>query len=117
MKGRQSPWPPVTINLLIGIPAMVPLYSLWWLAQRSWFGYDSVAGRSSTIIAVCGADCDRVGLATMTATATGLLVLLLVIVADVLMPLHRDRASAPWLKATALVLVPYVLFQAVSSAL
>ncbi|MGC9540907.1 hypothetical protein [Streptomyces sp. UG1] len=117
MKRPQPAWPPVLVNLLIGIPAMVPLHSLWWLTQRSWFGHESVVGRSSTIIEVCGADCDRVGVATLTVTVVGMLVLLLVIVADVLVPLHRDRPLAPWLTTMSLVLVPYVLFQAVSSAL
>lgn len=117
MERPEARWPPVLVNLLIGLPAMVPLHSLWWLARRSWSGYGSVAGRSSTIVEVCGGDCDRAGLATLTVTVAGLLVLLLVLVADVIVPLHRDRALAPWLKAIPLVLVPYVLFQAVSSAL
>ena len=117
MERQHSPWPPVLANLFIGIPAMVPLHSLLWLARRSWSGHQSVTGRSSTIVEVCGADCDRVGLATLTVTATGLLVLLLLVVADVMVPLRHDRPLATWLRAVPLVLVPYVLFMAVSSAL
>lgn len=115
MKGLRPPWPALLVNLLVGIPAMVPLYSLWWLSARRWGG--SVIDRSSTIVEVCGADCDRTGLATWTATASGLLVVLLLVVTDVLVPLHRDRPLSPWLKAMPVVIVPFLVFQAVSSAL
>jgi hypothetical protein len=116
VKRPQLSWPPVLVNLLIGIPAIAPLYSVWWLAERYWGGYASVADHSSTIIEVCGADCDRAGAATLTVTVTGMLVVLLLIVADVLVPLHRDRSVAAWLKAVPLVFVPYLLFQVVSAA-
>lgn len=95
---------------------MAPLYSMWWLAKRHWGGYTSVADHSSTIIEVCGADCDRAGTATLAAVVTGMLVVLLVLVADVLVPLHRDRSVAAWLKAVPFVFVPYLLFQVISSA-
>lgn len=115
MNGPRSPWPALLANTLVGIPAMVPLYSLWWLTQRQWGA--AVLDRSSTIVEVCGADCDRAGLATWTATVSGLLVLLLLALVDVLVPLHRDRPLGPWLKALPVVLVPFLVFQAVSSAL
>lgn len=57
MKNLRTAWLALLVNLLVGIPAMVPLYSLWWLSERRWGG--SVIDRSSTIIEVCGADCDR----------------------------------------------------------
>ncbi|MEU5084258.1 MULTISPECIES: hypothetical protein [Streptomyces] len=111
----RPPWPALLVNLLVGIPAMVPLYSLWWLSERRWGG--SVIGRSSTIVEVCGADCDRTGVAAWTATTSGLLVVLLLAVAYVLVPLHRDRPMRLWLKAMPVVIVPFLIFQAVSSAL
>ncbi|WP_328443725.1 hypothetical protein OG780_01170 [Streptomyces sp. NBC_00386] len=115
MKSLRTAWPALLVNLLVGIPAMVPLYSLWWLSERRWGR--SVIDRSSTIIEVCGADCDRAGVATWTVAASGLLVLLLLALADGLVPLRRDRPVGPWLKAMPAVLVPFFIFQAVSSAL
>ncbi|MER6423398.1 hypothetical protein [Streptomyces sp. NPDC001137] len=115
MKGLRPLWPALLVNLLVGIPAMVPLYSLWWLSERRWGG--SVIDRASTIVEVCGADCDRTGLAMWTATVTGLLVVLLLVVTDVLVPLHRDRPLGPWLKAIPVVIVPFLVFQAVSTVL
>ncbi|MFD6548647.1 hypothetical protein [Streptomyces sp. NPDC058398] len=115
MKRLRPVWPALLVNLLVGVPAMVPLYSLWWLSGRRWGG--SAVDRSSTIIDVCGADCDRAGVATWTVAASGLLVLLLVAVADGLVPLRRDRPVGPWLRAVPAVLAPFLVFQAVSSAL
>ncbi|WEH34282.1 hypothetical protein PZB75_13475 [Streptomyces sp. AM 4-1-1] len=115
MKGLRSSWPALLVNLLVGIPAMVPLYSLWWLSERRWGG--PAIDRSSTIVEVCGADCGRTDLAMWTATASGLLVLLLVAVADVIVPLHRDRPLGAWLRAMPVALVPFLVFQAISSAL
>ncbi|MER5402679.1 hypothetical protein [Streptomyces sp. NPDC002599] len=115
MRSPRPTWPALLVNLLVGVPAMVPLYSLWWLSGHRWGG--SAVNHSSTIIEVCGADCDRAGVATWTAAASGLLVLALVALADGLVPLRRERPAGPWLMAMPAVLVPFLVFQAVSSAL
>ncbi|WP_392957790.1 hypothetical protein [Streptomyces sp. LN245] len=115
MRSLRPTWSALLVNLLVGIPAMVPLYSLWWLSEHRWGG--SAVDRSSTIIEVCGADCDRAGVATWTVAASGLLVLALVALVDGLVPLRRERPAGPWLKAVPAVLVPFLVFQAVSSAL
>ncbi|MEV6393406.1 hypothetical protein AB0M39_01210 [Streptomyces sp. NPDC051907] len=104
-------------NLLVGVPAVIPLHSAWWLADHHWFAGASFDTEPSTIVEVCGADRDQTGLATLVLAVVGGLVLLMVLVVDVLIPLHRDKPLAPWLKATALIPVPYVLLLAARALL
>ncbi|MEU1037561.1 hypothetical protein [Streptomyces sp. NPDC005907] len=113
----QSARVPVGANVLLGIVAMVPLHSAWWLLNHRIFGGGFVDGQPSTLFEVCAADCDRVGLAGLALAVTGALVLLAVLVVDVLIPSHRRKPLRPWLMATLLIPVPYVLFQGVSFVL
>ncbi|MFE0106933.1 hypothetical protein [Streptomyces sp. NPDC059009] len=96
-------------NALIGIPAMVPLHSALWLLNRRWSEGNSLAEASSTIIEVCSGDCQATDLAWLALAVTGALVLLLVLVVDLIVPLQRDRPLGPWVKATLLIPVPYLI--------
>ncbi|MCX4671724.1 hypothetical protein OG453_34410 [Streptomyces sp. NBC_01381] len=96
---------------------MIPLHSAWWLADHHWFAGATFDTEPPAIVEVCGADCDQTGLATLVLVVAGSLVLLMILVIDVLIPLHRDKPLAPWLKATALIPVPYILLQAARAVL
>lgn len=96
---------------------MIPLHSVWWLANHRWFAGTSFNTEFPAILEVCGADCDHSGLAILVSVATGGLVLLVILVVDLLIPLHRDKPIAPWLKASALIPVPYILLQAARAVL
>ncbi|MET7357338.1 hypothetical protein ABZS76_02705 [Streptomyces sp. NPDC005562] len=85
------------------------------MANYHWFARTSFSETSSTIINVCGADCDRTSLAGLVLATAGSLVLVMVLVVDVLIPLHRDKPLTPWLKAMALIPIPYILFRAANA--
>ncbi|MET9252313.1 hypothetical protein ACGFZL_31295 [Streptomyces sp. NPDC048182] len=99
---------PVGVNLLFGLPAMVPLHSAWLLLTE----YRSCAldtagfGRTSCgdVTVVEGAGWARAGLLVV-----GGLGLLLVLLVDVAFPAATGRPWRRWLAASLVIPLPYLL--------
>ncbi|KIF68348.1 hypothetical protein HY68_06430 [Streptomyces sp. AcH 505] len=108
---RQPRWrrlAPVWVNLLLGVPAVLPLHSAWLLLttyracafDNSGYGLNT-CGDSSMVE---GAGWARVGVVLV--GGLGLLVVLLV---DVLLPANRGRRWRQWTAAALVIPVPYLL--------
>ncbi|MFJ8584643.1 hypothetical protein ACIRD2_08270 [Streptomyces sp. NPDC093595] len=98
-----------TVNLALGVPAMIPLYSAWWLLSE----YLPMDCRTTEDMARPGlADCDyhtldHAPVMMLLLAVTGLIMLLLVLVVDVLLPLRRDDRLRAWLGTALLIPVPF----------
>ncbi|MFE4664057.1 hypothetical protein ACFRI7_08895 [Streptomyces sp. NPDC056716] len=108
---RRSRWRrsvPVCVNLLLGVPAMVPLHSAWLLLTdyRSCAFDNSPVGRTDCgdISVIEGAGAARVGLLFV-----GGLGLLLVLAVDVFFPAGLGWHRRRWLTAALAIPVPYLL--------
>lgn len=107
---------PATVNLALGVPAMIPLYFAWWLLSE----YLPMDCRTTEDLARPGlADCDyhtldHAPVMMFLLAVTGLLMLLLVLVVDVLLPLRRDDRLRPWLGTALLIPVPFTVLLALA---
>jgi hypothetical protein len=106
-RSRPSLWVPVLLNLLLGVPALAPLYCAQWLLTK----YLPMDCRSSADIAQA-TNCnyhtlDHAGPMMMILTLSGIVVLTLAMVVNNARPLAPGRRLRSWLGATALLLVPY----------
>ncbi|MEU7659482.1 hypothetical protein [Streptomyces lincolnensis] len=99
---------PVGINLMFGVPAVIPLHSAWLLLTdyRSCALDTAPVGLSDCgdISVVEGAGWARLGLLVL-----GGLGLLLVLAVDVLFPAATGRPWRRWLAASLAIPVPYLL--------
>ncbi|MGH4029317.1 hypothetical protein ACQB60_10325 [Actinomycetota bacterium Odt1-20B] len=98
---------PVWVNLLLGVPALVPLHSARLLLTE----YRSCAFDSSGFGQTdCGGSdvIEGAGWARLGAVTLGGLGLVLVLLIDVLVPAARRRRIRPWLLGAFLVPVPYL---------
>ncbi|MBD0841455.1 hypothetical protein [Streptomyces sp. TRM68416] len=101
---------PLLVHLLIGIPTIPVVLCVRWYAAHGHCD-DSDLGRRD--LAGCTYDqIENSGLVLVLLGLFGLLVLLLVLLADVLLPLIRERPLGPWLLTLPAVLVPYVVLDA-----
>ncbi|MFD5075462.1 hypothetical protein [Streptomyces sp. NPDC058371] len=104
-------WVPGLVNLGLGVPAMVPLYLLWWLLTE----YLPMDCRSVEDAARSGSvNCnyttlDHAGVVMFLAAVTGALIVALVLVVDLLLPLRRGARLGPWLGMAALIPVPFAV--------
>lgn len=102
---------PGMVNLALGVPAMIPLCLAWWLLTE----YLPMDCRSVEDAARPGlADCnyttlDHAGPVMFLLAVTGLLMLVLVLVVDVLLPLRRGDRLGTWLGTTVLILAPFTV--------
>lgn len=100
-------WVPLLVNLLIGIPAIPVILCARWYAAHGHCEYDDLGRRD-----LDGCTYDQIensGLVLFMLVLIGLFVLLLVLIADVLRPLIRERPLGPQLLTLPAVLLPYVL--------
>ncbi|WP_157882522.1 hypothetical protein [Streptomyces silvensis] len=98
---------PVWVNLLLGIPAMLPLHSAWLLLTK----YRSCAWNTAGYASDCGdpSMVEGAGWHRMSVLVVGGLGLLLVLAVDVLFPASTGRRRRHWLTASLALPVPYVL--------
>jgi hypothetical protein len=106
-RSRRSLWAPILVNLLLGVPAIAPLYSAQWLLTK----YLPMDCRSSADFETA-TNCHYPTLDDAIAyqlllVVSGVLVLVMVAMADILAPLARGRSMRPWLGSTVLLLFPY----------
>lgn len=95
------------INLLLGIPAMLPLHSAWLLLTV----YRPCAWNTSGYTSACG-DAQMIEAAGWHRASVffiGGLGLLLVLAVDVLFPASTGRPWRHWLSAALALPVPYLL--------
>ncbi|MEV5613834.1 hypothetical protein [Streptomyces sp. NPDC052225] len=110
--GPARTWiPPLAANLALGIPALVPLYSVHWLLTE-WFGTDC-----ARFDEVSAPDCDyhtldhgpvMIGLAVV----SGLLMTAFVILAN--RGLTGRRSAGVCLRTVPLVLLPFAVLWALA---
>lgn len=104
------------VNVLVGVPALVPLHLLRSLLTE----YRSCAFDTS---GVGEADCgsydviEGAGWARLGVLVLGGLGLLLVLTLDVLVPMARGRRVRPWLLGALLIPLPYLCAIAVLAVL
>ncbi|MFJ8503506.1 hypothetical protein [Streptomyces avermitilis] len=104
-------WMPGLVNLGLGVPALLPLYLMWWLLTE----YMPMDCRSIEDAAGAGvANCnyttlDHAGVVMFLAAVTGVMFLVLVLVVDVLLPLRRGGRLGPWLGMAALIPIPFAV--------
>ncbi|MGP3690245.1 hypothetical protein ACTVZO_37060 [Streptomyces sp. IBSNAI002] len=104
-RGRHL-WAPGLANLLIGVVAVIPGLCIRWLTTQ----YPSVDCGG-------GVGCDKEASETATvvsygAVLSGLLVLGMVLVVDVLIPRQEGGQPRRWLAMAVLIPVPFVVGQA-----
>ncbi len=100
--------PPLMIHLLIGVPtALAVLCTRWYLAYGH-CQYDDLGRRD-----LDGCTYDQIensGFALIALILICALVLLLLLLFDVLRPLHADRPLKPRLLTLPAVLIPYAVY-------
>ncbi|MET7617918.1 hypothetical protein [Streptomyces sp. NPDC005408] len=111
---RQSLWAPVLVNLLLGVPAIAPLYCAQWLLTQ----YLPMDCRTLADVGVA-TNCDyhtldHGGPMMLLLLVTGALVLAMALLVDVVLPLARGRRLRSWLGSAPLLLVPYTALWALS---
>ncbi|MFI5628859.1 hypothetical protein ACIA8E_05650 [Streptomyces sp. NPDC051664] len=107
---RDSTWwrlAPVCVNLLLGVPAIIPLYSAWLLLTE----YRSCALDNSGFESHCGdvSVIEGAGWARLSLVIFGGLGLLSVLAVDVLFPLATGKRLRQWLSASLVIPVPCLL--------
>ncbi|MCD7445284.1 hypothetical protein K4B79_44780 [Streptomyces lincolnensis] len=107
-RARWRRFAPVGINLLFGVPAVIPLHSAWLLLTE----YRSCALDTAPVgLADCGdiGVVEGAGWARVGLLVVGGLGLLLLLAVDVLFPAATGRPWRRWLAASLAVPVPYLL--------
>lgn len=100
-------WAPLLVNVLIGIPMTVVVLCARWYAAHGHCDHDDLELRD-----LDGCSYDQIENSPLVLGAlavTGLLVLLLILIADVLRPRSRRRPLKPGLVTLPAVLLPYAL--------
>ncbi|MFG2618370.1 hypothetical protein ACGFXC_12165 [Streptomyces sp. NPDC048507] len=112
---RRGRWAAVLANLALGLPAVIPLYLLWWVVTE-YLPMDchSTADLSDPALS----DCDFHTLDHSTAVlfllvVTGVLMLGAVLVVDAVLPAKERRHL--WLRSAALIPVPFALLLALAA--
>ncbi|MFJ6567304.1 hypothetical protein ACIQNU_07770 [Streptomyces sp. NPDC091292] len=110
-RGGGVPWVPGLVNLGIGVPAVLPLYLVWWLLTK-YLPMDcrsfAEAARPDTVN--CNyTTLDHSGVVMFLAVVTGGLLLAVALVVNVVLPRRRGRRPAPWLGTAVLIPVPFAV--------
>ncbi|QIJ61018.1 hypothetical protein [Streptomyces sp. JB150] len=106
-------WAPLLVNTLIGIPMTVVVLCARWYAAHGHCDYDDLRLRD-----LDGCSYDQIensGWVLGALVVTGLLVLVLVLIADVILPRGRRRPLTPGLVTLPAVLLPYALLTAAAA--
>lgn len=102
-------------NLALGVPAVVPLYLLWWVATE----YLPMDCHTTADLADPGlANCDyhtldHAPVVLFLLVVTGVLLLGTVLLVDAVLPSEERRRV--WLRSAALIPVPFALLLALAS--
>ncbi|NLU69578.1 hypothetical protein HCC30_20305 [Streptomyces sp. HNM0574] len=99
------------MNLLLGVPAVVPLSLAWWLATE-YLPMDcrSVADLSDPGLAHCNyTTLDHAPVMMFLLAVTGLLMLWLILAVNVFRPRRLGRPRGAWLGGTLLIPVPFAV--------
>ncbi|MEU2427952.1 hypothetical protein ABZ611_00260 [Streptomyces sp. NPDC007861] len=104
---RRPPWVSGLVNLLVGVPAIVPLYCAQWLLTK----YLPMDCRDAGDIAVA-TNCDyhtldHGGPVMVALALSGAFVLALMVLVNGALPLALGRPLRTWLGSAALIVVPY----------
>ncbi|MFJ2669341.1 hypothetical protein [Streptomyces sp. NPDC087525] len=111
VRARGGLWVPGLVNLALGVPAIVPIYLLWWLLTE----YLPMDCRQVEDVVKPGVtNCnfttlDHAGVVMFLLAVTGLFMLALVFLVDVVLPRRRGRRTGVWLMAALLVPVPFMV--------
>ncbi|MER6976690.1 hypothetical protein [Streptomyces carpinensis] len=98
---------PLLVNLLIGVPAILVAACARWYAAN---GHCRLSDLHRPDLDGCTyPQIDHSGPILFVLVVSGLFVLLLVLLADVFLPLRRGRSPRPWLLTLPAVLLPYAL--------
>jgi hypothetical protein len=100
--------PPLLVHLLIGVPAALAVLCARWYIAYGHCEYDDLGRRD-----LDGCTYDQIennGFALIALILIGALVLLLLLLFDVLRPLHADRLLKPRLLTLPAVLIPYAVY-------
>ncbi|MEV0116584.1 hypothetical protein AB0H77_25590 [Streptomyces sp. NPDC050844] len=100
--------PPLLVHLLIGVPAALAVFCTRWYIAYGHCGYDDLGRRD-----LDGCTYDQIennGFALIALILIGSLVLLLLLLFDVLRPLHAGRPLKPRLLTLPAVLIPYAVY-------
>ncbi|MFJ6630878.1 hypothetical protein ACIQMR_05605 [Streptomyces sp. NPDC091376] len=109
---RRAPWASALANLVLGVPALAPLYCVQWLLIE----YLPMDCRSSADVPVA-TNCDyqtldHAGPMMMLLLLTGVFVLALAVLVNLALPLAPGRRLRSCLGAAGLLLVPYAVLWA-----
>ncbi|MFC9652657.1 hypothetical protein [Streptomyces sp. NPDC056937] len=111
VRAKGGLWAPGLVNLALGVPAIVPLYLLWWLLTK----YLPMDCRQVEDVVEPGViNCnyttlDHAWVIMFLLAVTGLFMLALVLLVDVLLPRRRGRRTGVWLAAAVLIPVPFMV--------
>ncbi|MBB6476867.1 hypothetical protein [Sphaerisporangium rubeum] len=103
---------PVLVNLALGVPAAVPFFLAWWLVTN----YLPMDCRSTRDLGDPGlVNCnytvlDQASVVMILLVLSGVFIVGLVAVFDVVVPLSRGRSPWVWLGATVLIPVPFLVW-------
>ncbi|GCB47515.1 hypothetical protein [Streptomyces sp. NL15-2K] len=100
--------PPLLVHLLIGVPAALAVLCARWYIAYGHCEYDDLDRRD-----LDGCTYDQIennGFALIALIWIGALVLLLLLLFDVLRPLHTGRPLKPRLLTLPAVLIPYAVY-------
>ncbi|MBE3008185.1 hypothetical protein IL992_03135 [Microbispora sp. NEAU-D428] len=99
------------VNLGLGVPAIVPLYLAWWLLTEYMpMDCKSTEDLAKPNLTNCNyTTLDHASVVMLLLAATGVLMLALVVVIDVVFPLETGRRLAAWAGAAVLIPVPFAL--------
>ena len=104
-------WAPSLINLLLGLPAMIPLYSARWF-WTDYFPMDcrSIEDAGRPEVTNCNyTTLDHAAPMMLFLAVSALAMLTLVLVVNVILPLRLGGRLAAWLWASVLLPVPFVM--------
>ncbi|MFE1438848.1 hypothetical protein [Streptomyces sp. NPDC058739] len=101
---------PLLVNLLLGVPALVPLLCARWYLAHGHCGQDDL--RRPDLDHCTYDQIESSGFVLFGLVGGGLFVLALVLLADVLGPLRRERPLTPWLVTLPALFGPYAALSA-----
>lgn len=110
-RDRRGILGPVLVNLALGVPAAVPFCLAWWLVTN----YLPMDCRSTRDLGDPGlVNCnytvlDHASVVMLLLALSGVLIVGLVVLFDVVVPLSRGRSPRVWLGATVLIPVPFLV--------
>ncbi|MFC5720326.1 hypothetical protein ACFP1Z_09145 [Streptomyces gamaensis] len=106
---KRRLWAPGLANLGLGVPAMVPLYLAWWLLTK-YLPMDCHSTAEAARSGLTNCDfhtLDHADAVKFLLVVTGLFVVWLIVLVDVLLPRRRGARVRMWAGSAVLVPVPF----------